>query len=111
MIFELIFYLCLFSGGIVVISMLYLPTEMHAPSEAETPRVQTDKETYIETLKFYMRELGAPEHELKRRQALFCAIFIVGSISLVLHFTTGAEEAADEWFMPSQKIPYNNSVP
>jgi|TARA_B100001094_G_scaffold149720_1_gene144904 hypothetical protein len=110
MIFEFTFYLCLISGGIVVISMLYLPLEMHTSSEAETPRVRTDKETYTEMVRFYIRELQAPEHEMKRRQALLCAIILVGSISLVLHFTSGAEEAADDWFMPPKKNTYDNSV-
>lgn len=107
--FEIIFYVCLVTGVIIVINILHLPLEIEHPEDPDVPRISTDKETSIQRLQFYLREIRAPEHALKRRQVLLFLVFCIGSISLVLHFSQWKKDDVDAWMWPSKTTDGNET--
>ena len=108
--FELVFYICLVSAVIIVINMLHMPLEIEHPEDVDVPRISTNKETRIQKLQFYLREIRAPEHALKRRQVLLFLVVCIGSISLVLHFSEWQQDEVDEWMWPSKTTKGNETV-
>ena len=89
MIFLLIFSMSVFIGVIATLSMLYVPIEIEHPVDAETPRIQENKLTWFQSLCLYVKELWAPEYAMKRRTFVVAASIIIGTVSLVLHFSPG----------------------
>lgn len=105
MFFITLFSITLFAAGFTLLSMLYMPINIEHPVDPDEPRIPTDKETMCNRLRFYCRELRAPENAMPRRIALFCLLTMVCTASLILHFVHGAENAADTWLMPSSQEP------
>ena len=108
--FELSFYICLVTGVLVVINMLHMPVEIEHPENPEVPRIPTDKETQMQRLQFYLREVCAPEHAMKRRKILLFLIVCIGSISLVLHFLQWHPESVNAWMWPSKTTGTNETA-
>lgn len=95
MIFLVLFCLALLLGTVVALSMLYLPLEMENLVDADAARKPEHKMTWVDSARYYARELRAPEHAMRRRACLLLSLGVLGSVSLVLHFWDGAEDAAD----------------
>jgi hypothetical protein len=95
MIFLVLFCLALLFGTVVAISMLYIPPEIENPVDADVTRKPEHKMTWVDSARYYARELRAPENAMRRRACLLLSLGVLGSVSLVLHFWDGAEAAAD----------------
>lgn len=89
--FALIFYICLFGALVVTINIIHWPSEIEHPENPDINRIPIDKETKMQQCQFYLRELCAPEHALKRRQALLFALICTATLALSLHFVQDAE--------------------
>ena len=91
--FALIFYISLFGALVVTINIIHLPLEIEHPENSDLKRIQINKETRMQQCQFYVRELCAPEHALKRRQALLFCLLCTATLALSLHFVQDAENA------------------
>jgi hypothetical protein len=83
--------------------MLYLPLEIENPVDADTVRKPENRMTWVDSARYYARELRAPENAMWRRACLLVFFGALASVSLVLHYWEGAEDAADRALWPAQK--------